>query len=179
MGRFVALLRGINVGGHNKVPMADLRVLAEGLGWSGVATYIQSGNLVFEAAGKAEALETDLEAAIAERFGIEVAVIVRAASRWSGYVAGNPFPAAAEAEPNRLMLCLAKKTPLEDCGAALQEKARDGEAVRLVGETLWIHYPAGAGQTRLSPALIDRLAGSPVTARNYRTALKLEAMLAT
>lgn len=178
MDRFVALLRGINVGGHNKVPMAELRALGEGLGWSGVATYIQSGNLVFEAAGKADALETILEAAIAQRFGIEVAVIVRAARDWSGYVAGNPFPEVAEAEPNRLMLCLAKKAPARDCAAALEGKARDGEAVRLVGEALWIHYPAGAGQSRLSPSLIDRLAGSPVTARNYRTALKLEAMLA-
>lgn len=178
MDRFVALLRGINVGGHNKVSMAELRALAEGLGWSGVATYIQSGNLVFGAAGKADALERVLEAAIADRFGAQVAVLVRTARQWAGHVASNPFPEAAEAEPNRLMLCFAKKTPRADCDAALQERARDGEKVRLVSETLWIHYPAGAGQSRLSPSLIDRLVGSPVTARNYRTALKLEAMLA-
>jgi uncharacterized protein (DUF1697 family) len=177
MDRFVALLRGINVGGHNKVSMADLRAVGEGLGWSDVSTYIQSGNLIFEAAGKADALESTLEAAIAERFGADVTVMVRTARQWAGHVASNPFPEAAEAEPNRLMLCLAKKTPRADCDAALQEKARDGEKVRLVGDTLWIHYPEGAGRSRLSPTLIDRLVGSPVTARNYRTALKLEAML--
>ncbi|HEY1145691.1 MAG TPA: DUF1697 domain-containing protein [Allosphingosinicella sp.] len=178
MDRFVALLRGINVGGHNKVSMADLRAVGEGLGWSDVSTYIQSGNLIFGAAGKVDALESALEAALAERFGVAVAVIARTAPQWAGHVASNPFPEAAEAEPNRLMLCLAKKTPRADCDAALQEKARDGEKVRLVGATLWIHYPARAGQSRLSPSLIDRLVGSPVTARNVRTALKLEAMLA-
>ena len=178
MDRFVALLRGINVGGHNTVPMADLRALGEGLGWSGVATYIQSGNLVFEAADKADALERVLEAAIADRFGTQVAVIVRTARQWASHVASNPFLEAAEAEPNKLMLCLAKKAPRADCEAALQERARDGEEVRLVGDTLWIHYPEGAGRSRLSPSLLDRLVGSPVTARNIRTAQKLEAMLA-
>ena len=78
--RLVALLRGINVGGHNKIPMAGLRDLCAGLCWQDVQTYIQSGNLVFTAAAKPAALETDLERAILDRYGFEISVIARLAA---------------------------------------------------------------------------------------------------
>jgi uncharacterized protein (DUF1697 family) len=178
MGKFVALLRGINVSGRNKVPMAELRSLAAELGWAEVETYIQSGNLVFAAGGKPAAHEAALEQAIEKSFGFAIPVIVRAASAWADYVGGNPFPEEAEREPNRLMLLLAKQKPAEGAAEALQERARDGEQVKRAREALWIHYPGGAGTSRLSPALIDRIAGSPVTARNFRTVLKLGEMLA-
>ena len=177
MGKFVALLRSINVSGKNKVPMAELRTLCEGLGWAEVDTYIQSGNVVFGAAGEAAARETALEEAISAQFGISIPVIARSASQWPAYVSGNPFPQAAEQEPNRLMLCLSKRPPNPDAADLLQERARDGEQVKLVGDALWVHFPGGAGTSRLSPALFDRLAGSPVTSRNWRTVLKLQEML--
>jgi uncharacterized protein (DUF1697 family) len=177
MGKFVALLRAVNVGGR-KLPMAQLREVCAGLGWSGVETYIQSGNAVFEAeAGQAE-LEQALEAALGARFGFEVPVVVRSAAQWAAYPTAIPFPEAAEKEPNRLMLMLSKQPPAAGAAAALQERARDGELVAAAGDAIWIHYPAGAGTSRLSPSLIDRLIGSPATARNFRTVLKLEEMLA-
>jgi uncharacterized protein (DUF1697 family) len=176
MGRFVALLRAVNVGGR-KLPMAELRELAAELGWVGVQTYIQSGNLVFEAEGERGTLERRLEEAIAARFGFEVPTVVRSAAEWPAYAA-TPFPEAAEKEPNRLMLMLSKLPPAPDAAERLQERARDGERVAAAGDAVWIHYPAGAGTSRLSPSLIDRLIGSPATARNYRTVLKLQEMLA-
>ena len=177
MGKFVALLRAVNVGGR-KLPMAQLREVCAGLGWRGVETYIQSGNAVFEAAAGQAELEQQLEAALGARFGFEVPVMVRSATQWAAYPVGNPFPEAAEKEPNRLMLMLSKQPPAAGAAAALQERARDGEHVAAAGDAIWIHYPAGAGTSRLSPSLIDRLIGSPATARNFRTVLKLEEMLA-
>ena len=141
-------------------------------------TYIQSGNVVFMAEAAPAELEAALEAAIQQRFAMTIPVIVRSASGWPAYVAGNPFPEAAAAEPNRLMLMLSKGPPQPDAAAALQERARDGERVAAAGDALWVHFTSGSGTSRLSPALFDRLVGSPVTARNYRTAVKLQELLA-
>jgi uncharacterized protein (DUF1697 family) len=175
MSRFIALLRAVNVGGR-KVPMADLRALCGDLGWKKVATYIQSGNIVFDAKGKPEALECELEAAIAKKFGFDVPVIVRSAAQWGRIVAGNPFARAAEETPNWVLLGLAKQALKPDAAAAIAAKGVAGEKVEAAGEALWFHYPEGVGTSKLTPALIDRAAGSPVTARNWRTVLTLEEM---
>lgn len=176
MGRHVALLRAVNVGGR-KLPMADLRALCAGIGWEDVATYIQSGNVVFSAAGKPAALETQLDKAIAERFGMDVPVIVRTAAQWQRYAPANPFPEAAADEPNRLMLLVSKRTPAAGAERAVQARAAAGEQVRRAGDALWIHFPEGSGTSKLTPALIDRAIGSPATSRNYRTVVKLGEML--
>ena len=111
MSRVVALLRGINVGGHRKVPMADLRELAGEIGFRDVRTYIQSGNLVLAADVGAPDAATQLEGALERRFGFHVDVVARTAVQWARYAAGSPFPEAAEAEPNRVMLLLSKAAP--------------------------------------------------------------------
>jgi uncharacterized protein (DUF1697 family) len=175
MSRFIALLRAVNVGGR-KVPMADLRGLCGDLGWDKVETYIQSGNIVFAAKGKAEALESQLETAIAKCFGFDVPVIVRSAAQWRGIVAANPFAEVAEKSPNWVLLGLAKQALKPDAAAAIAAKGVAGEKVEAAGEALWFHYPEGVGTSKLTPALIDRAAGSPVTARNWRTVLKLQEM---
>ena len=177
MTRFIALLRGINVGGRTTIKMAELRDACTGLGWDRVQTYIASGNVIFEAEGGIAALEEQLETALLARFGIIVPVIVRAGADWPGYAAGNPFPDAAEAEPNRLMMMLSKTPPRADALDELRERARDGERIAQAGQAIWIHYPAGAGTSRLSPTIIDRLIGSPATARNWRTVVKLQGLL--
>lgn len=176
MGRMVALLRAVNVGGR-KLPMAELRALCAELGWADVATYIQSGNVVFTAPGRPAALEKVLEEAIGREFGIDVPVIVRTAAEWAHYPPANPFPKAAEDEPNRLMLLLAKAMPAQGAEEVIQARAVAGERVRRVGDALWFHYPEGAGTSKLTPSMIDRAIGSPATARNYNTVLKLDAML--
>jgi uncharacterized protein (DUF1697 family) len=177
MARFIALLRGINVGGHAKVPMAELRTLCEGLGWQDVRTWIQSGNVVFEATAGAPALEKELEQALSARFGFAPAVIVRCAAAWQACVEDNPFPRESAKEPNRVQLGLAKARPKAGAAEALEARAAAGERVRAAGEALWFHYPSGAGTSKLTPALIDRLVGSPLTARNVRTVLKLGEMV--
>jgi uncharacterized protein (DUF1697 family) len=176
MGLKVALLRAVNVGGR-KLPMAGLRELCAELGWKQVATYIQSGNVVFEAAGGPEALETALERAIEKRFGMRVPVMVRSASQLRTYLDENPFPKAARDAPNWLLLLVAKQPPAKGAEAALTARAMAGEQVGRAGDGLWICYPKGVGTSKLSPVLIDRLVESPATGRNHRTVTKLLEMM--
>jgi uncharacterized protein (DUF1697 family) len=175
--RFVALLRGINVGGTRKLPMAELRALAEELGFEDVATFIQSGNLVFSARGQARSLETRLERALARRFGFEVPTLVRDARAWSALVAANPLPRLAASDPAHMLLALAQEALAPDALAGLRERAQGAERVELAGGALWIHYAEGIARSKLTPALLDRCAGSTVTARNWRTVLELERLL--
>jgi uncharacterized protein (DUF1697 family) len=173
MGRMVALLRAVNVGGR-KVPMAELRALCAELGWADVATYIQSGNVVFTATGRPASLEVELEKAILERFGLDVPVVVRTAAEWAAYPPANPY---SKEPPNRVMLLVSKAQPAEGAEGVIQNRAVAGEQVRRAGDSLWFHYPEGAGTSKLTPALIDRAVGSPATARNFNTVVKLREML--
>lgn len=177
MTQWIALLRGINVGGHKKVPMAELRNLCENLGWQQVQTYIQSGNVVFQSLSDAATLEQELEREILSHFGFDVCLMIRLADQWKAICAGNPFPAASENEPSRVGLGLAKEPITESIAEAILSRAKNSERVKQIGDALWIHYPEGAGQSKITPALLDRLAGSPVTMRNWRTAVKLQQMI--
>ena len=176
MGRMVALLRAVNVGGR-KLPMAQLRTLCADMGWQQVATYIQSGNIVFSAPGAAGAIESALEAAIAREFGLDVPVIVRAAAIWAKLAASNPFAAAARDAPNHLQLLVSKRPQDQDAAARLMARAQAGEQVEAVSGGLWFHFPEGVARSKLTPSLIDKACGSPSTGRNYRTVRKLEEML--
>lgn len=176
---FVALLRGINVGGNKRVPMAALRSLAEGLGWQRVATFIQSGNLVFVSDGSRAALEEDLERALARHFGFSVEVIVRGGAAWRRYVAGTPFPDAQAARPQHVLLGLSKRPPSPEAAERLRAYCKAGERVEIAGDAIWIDFAAGVGKSKLSPAVLDRAVGSTVTARNWTTVQALATLLKT
>lgn len=177
MSGSIALLRGINVGGNNKVPMARLCALCDELGWRDVRHYIQSGNIVFTAAGKTAAHEAALEQAIRAEFGFDIPVIVRSGARWDDYIHANPFPEASTTEPNRVMLGLSKRPPERNAAESLRERAMHGERIETVGDALWIHFQAGQGKSKLAPALVDRLVGSCVTMRNWNTVMKLATLV--
>jgi uncharacterized protein (DUF1697 family) len=178
MAGMVALLRAVNVGGR-KLPMSGLRALCAELGWRDVATYIQSGNVVFAADGSTEAIEAELERAIAGEFGLAVPVVVRTAPQWAKLAASNPFAKAAREEPNRLLLLVSKQPPHADAADKLMERAQAGELVKAVSGGLWFHFPEGIARSKLTPTVIDKACGSPATARNYRTVVKLKEMLET
>lgn len=150
MGRGVALLRAVNVGGR-KLPMAELRDLCGEAGLEQVATYIQSGNVIFSSKRKPAAVEKQLEQAIEQRFGLKVPVIVRTAADWAAYPKSNPFPAAARDAPNRLMLLVSKEVPKAGAETAIQARAAAGEQVKRTGNVLWIHFPEGSGTSKLTP----------------------------
>ncbi|HUF51767.1 MAG TPA: DUF1697 domain-containing protein [Longimicrobiales bacterium] len=170
---FVCLIRGINVGGRNVVPMAELRSVCTDLGWTGVQSYIQSGNLILYARAAPVTLEAELERGIERHFGLSVAVIVRRAEEWQTCIESNPFEESSRREPSLVMLALSKLPPEADAEGRLRERATSGERIVRVGDALWIHYPGGAGRSKLSPGLVDRLVGSPVTTRNWRTVLRI------
>lgn len=182
MPRYLALLRGINVGGRNKVAMADLRRIAGELGFTDVATYIQSGNLLFTsgddgAAGHAVALERN----IAEQLGVRPAVVVISAAELARTVADNPF---ADETNGRLLHAVFRDN---EPGAA--ELARIAEAVArvrangstddavVVGRTLYVHTPGGFGRSELAVRLVSQGGRTAGTARNWITVTRLMEML--
>lgn len=172
---FVALLRGINVGGNRKLPMAELRELAAGLGWTDARTHVQSGNLVFGAAGAPAALETALEAAIEARFRFAVPVVVRTGTSFRGCA---PPAAFAAAPPNLLHLALAKGPVRSAVVKDLAPYCKAGERVAVVGDAIWIDFAGGVAGSKLTSAVLDRVFGSTVTARNWKSVQAIAAMLA-
>lgn len=175
--KYIALLRGINVGGHNKIPMAELRSLCAQNGLDNTESYIQSGNLVFTSSLTSLEVENVLEQAINQHFGFSIPVIVRAAKDWSSIIVRNPFPEASEKEPNMVMLGLSKSIPSTDTRLNLLDYAKFNECVELLDNHLWIHFPEGSGRSKITPAVLDRIAASMVTMRNWRTVQKINAML--
>ncbi len=178
MTRMVALLRAVNVGGTRKVPMADLREILTAEGFADVATYIQSGNVVLSSGLGAAATAAAFEAAFARRFGFEAPVVLRTAAEWASYAGDGPFTEAKRDRPNLVHLCLAAGPMKPGAVEAVRAKAAAGEQVEAAGDALWIDYPHGAGTSKITPAVLDRAAGAPVTSRNWNTVRKLQEMLA-
>ena len=182
MPRYLALLRGINVGGHNKVAMSDLRDLAAGLGHAEVATYIQSGNLVFSTAETDQAKLADaLEREITARLGVRPAVVVVSAAELAQVIADNPFP--AEANP-RCLHAVFRRDTMDAAGIAFVvaavERAREAgsnDDAAVVGRTLFLHTPDGLGRSELAAQLLSSRAQPMGTARNWATVTRLMAML--
>ena len=165
MGAMIALLQGINVGGHRKVPMAELRALAEEIGLEAPRTYVASGNLVFASKDKPAVLEEKLEGAIASRFGFSVPVIVRTADQWAKAAEANPFAAESRETP-ALVHLVSGKEPSDDASVeALRAKAGPNEKVERVGGDLWIWFGDGAGRSRIGAGPRKGI----WTSRNWRT----------
>jgi uncharacterized protein (DUF1697 family) len=177
MRKHVALLRAVNVGGRTSLAMAELRKVAEGLGYGEVTTLLQSGNLVFDAKGKADALERALEAALKRHLGFETDFMVRGAREWDAIIAANPFPDEAESDPGHLLVMLLKDRVTAKAVQALQESVKGREVVRPGGRELYITYPDGIGRSKLTGAVIERKLGTRGTGRNWNTVSKLGALL--
>ncbi len=171
---YVALLRGVNVGGNNKVPKGPLEELCAAIGWTEVRTHLQTGNIVFSASGDADTLEKRLEQAIHERFGFPITVVIRDAARFKTYVAQVPFAAQTVADPSHVLLYFTKLPPRADAAKVITSLARAEEAVVAAGGVLWIYFPNGIGSSKLSPAVIDRAVGSTATGRNWNTVSKIQ-----
>src|SRR5262249_7280292 len=184
MPTHVALLRGINVGGNNKVAMADLRDVVASLGHTGVSTYIQSGNVLFTArkgAAQASALAAELERAIEQAFGLRLRVVVLSRAELAQVVGDNPY--RAEPNPKYVHVMFFPTEPgqqvRESVAAAEQQAAAKGggEEAAVVGRSLFLHTPDGYGRSELAVRLAR--AGGPAsagTARNWATVTKLMAL---
>lgn len=180
MTTYIALLCAVNVGGTGKLPMSQLRATLEGLGYRNVATYIQSGNAVFDAGGAAATVAKALSAALEKQAGAPVGVIVRTHEELGRVIAGNPFAEEAAAEGARVHVGFLSCAAVEGATAGLDRIVAQYPARRdrysLAGDTLYLHFPDGAGESKFTTRALERILGARATARNWNTVLKLHAM---
>jgi uncharacterized protein (DUF1697 family) len=176
-GSYVALLRGVNVGGKNLLPMKELAVLCREVGCEDVRTYIQSGNVLFRArSGEAEEVAVRVRDEILARFGIRSPVVVRSAGEMRRVLQGNPFIAAGAPEDALYVLFLADE-PSAERVASLDPKRSAVDAFAVVGREVYLHLPGGAANTKLTNAYFDGRLATVSTGRNWRTVKTLTEML--
>ncbi len=173
MNRYIVLLRGINVGGKNKLLMAELRASLEGAGFSDVVTYIQSGNVAMSG----PSCDAEQITAIIERdFDLRIPVVVRTAEQLRATIDNNPFP-EVEDEPKRLLVFFcADDVPAGAVDGFDMEPHAPDRLAAGAGE-LYVAYHAAASQSKLTNSVLDKLVGGVTTARNWRTVLKLAEMV--
>ncbi|MGY1640265.1 DUF1697 domain-containing protein [Geodermatophilus sp. SYSU D00703] len=168
--RYVVLLRGINLGRARQMGMAELREALTARGHEGVRTHLRSGNVVLDSPLPADELAADVEAALRERFGFEVPVVVRTGSEVADLVAADPLGAVAT-DPARYLVTFLPRPPDPDRVAALPPADR-GE-YRVTGRELLLWLPDGIANTPLASWRWDALLGVPGTSRNWNTVRKL------
>jgi uncharacterized protein (DUF1697 family) len=174
---YIGLLRAVNLPGHNKVGMADLRELLADLGMRDARSLLQSGNLVFGSNVRTStAVERLLEDGAAKRLGLETDFFVRSADDWRAIVSGNPFPREAVRDPGHLLVMFLKGVADREGVAVLQGAITGREVVRAGGRHVYVVYPDGVGRSRLTSALLERKLGTRSTGRNWNTVLKLGAL---
>ena len=165
----VILLRGVNVGGNNRVPMADFKALLEGVGGQDVRTYIQSGNAVLRlGAGSVKGLGPAVEAALKKKLGISVPVIVRSGPELAAAMKGHPYVKAGD-DAKTLHVGFLAAAPSPAIIKALDPPTGLGEAVTVVGAHAYLRYAQGVGKSKLTNAWFDRKLGTVMTVRNWAT----------
>jgi len=173
----IALLRGVNVGGRNKLPMADLTAIFADLGCADVRTYIQSGNVVFTAPPDlADEIPARVTAAIEERVGLKVPVVLRTVVEWRDAARANPF-LAEELNPKTLAVAFLAEVPDPARVDDLDPDRSPPDRFWVHGCEIYLHLPNGAARTRLTNAYLDSTLATTSTARNLRTVDKLLEMV--
>jgi uncharacterized protein (DUF1697 family) len=175
--RRVALLRGINLGGNRVIPMARLREVAQGLGWTDVATHLQSGNLLFRADGADAEVATALSDALVGEFGVAVDVVIRTGRQLRELLDAHPF---ADGDPSRAVIACCDRDVGELAPRRLADLASGRERVQVAatGTDIYADFPDGQAASRLAAGLVASLRPATGTARNLRTMGKLAELLA-
>ena len=172
MNTYIALFRGINVGGHHKLPMRELVEILTGLDMHNIETYIQTGNVVFESQETNVALLTDsIPAAIRKSHGFAPSVILLGVAEFEKAIAANPYPDAVS-EPKTLHLYFLESEPNNPDLEKLEDLKLNNEEFTLVGKVFYLHAPDGIGRSKLA-GQVENALGVAVTARNWRTVEKL------
>jgi uncharacterized protein (DUF1697 family) len=172
MPRFVVLLRGVNVGKGNRLPMADFRKLLEGLGYEAVTTLLNSGNAAFSSPGRSAARHAaGISAAIGQRFGFTVLTIVKAAAEIAAIVKASPIAPPDDGHSRFFVAFAPDKAGLQGL-RALQPLANGPEKLVITDDAAYVHCPDGLLKSKLGEALLGK-GGRGVTTRNWATVLKL------
>ena len=172
MKTWIALLRGINVGGRNRLPMQSLSQILESAGCEQVTTYIQSGNVVFN--GNVDSVDRfgdEIGQAIMEEHGFCPAVRLITADYLSGAIASNPYPEAVS-DPKSLHLSFLECPPRDELVSEARRLLSESESFKVIGSLLYLHAPEGIGRSRFANR-VDKALQMKTTGRNWRTVMKL------
>lgn len=171
MRTYIALLRGINVGGHKKVQMAELRALLTKYGFSDVKTYIQSGNVIFQSSkNDIKILESKIKQSILDHFGFEVSVLVRTREQLSKIFDDCPFPKEKKVNSYFAML---SHIPNKDSVIEAKEKTYENEEYEIINDCLYFYCAKGYGNAKFSLNYFEKKLQVSATSRNYKTMVKL------
>jgi len=174
---YVAMLRGINVGGNKSIKMDKLRASLEALGLEQVKTYIQSGNVVFKAAKVTPAaISTKIEASIPKTFGFQVSVITRTADEINEAIAGNPFLKQPGIDPEKLHIAFLSEAPAPAALKKLAGLTVAPDQSRCLGKELYLYFPNGVSGSSLWRHPLDRVLSVITTTRNWKTVNTLHQM---
>jgi uncharacterized protein (DUF1697 family) len=172
---YIAMLRGINVGGHAKVAMADLRAVFAEMGFDDVQSYIQSGNVVFRATAAAATLQPTIERGLDAAFGHGIKVVIRTHAQLVAVVGRNPL-AGGGRDPSKLHVTFLASKPASSRLTGLDTGAFLPDEFRVAGREVYVHCPGGYGRTKLNNAFFERALGVVATTRTLNTATALVAM---
>jgi uncharacterized protein (DUF1697 family) len=173
MNTFVALLRGINVGGKTLIKMPELKSLLAEMGFEDVTTYIQSGNVVFKSStGDPGKLAAAIEERIAETFGLDVTVLIRTPAELTEIAIHNPFE-GREADVTKLHVVFLGDRPASNAVAELDPDRSPPDEFAVRGREIYLHLPNGAGRSKLTVDYFEKRLGLRATARNWKTLTKL------
>ena len=172
MARQVALLRGVNVGSHNRIPMSALRDRLGDAGFDDVATYLQSGNVVLASTLKPAELEAECRRVIADAFGLDVDVLVRTRAQLAAIVRKNPLRAVAT-DAKRYQVTFLPKRPRPEVVRKLETLAAGGEELVVSGRELYAWHPNGIGRSKLAARIAGKDLGVVATSRNWATVTTL------
>jgi len=171
MNTHIVLLKGINVGGHKKVPMAELRELLTKSGFENVKTYIQSGNVILESSKRSlKKIEETIKKAILDYFGFEVSVLVKTRKDLDRIFDNSPFP---EEEKRKSYFIMLHDTPDSELVKVASEKVYEGEEYKIINDCIYYYSAKGFGQSKFNANFFERKLNTFATARNYNTMVKL------
>lgn len=179
MKTYISMLRGINVGGHKQIKMEDLRAMYQALGFENVASYVQSGNVVFDSAvAEPAVLAARIEAQIATTLGHDVVVFIRDADDFQRIIAANPFAARQDVNPARLMVAFLNEplaaAAIEALALVVPDESSDEFVV--AGKEIYLYFPDGSGRSKLAAAISGKKLRTPSTTRNWNTVSALAEM---
>jgi uncharacterized protein (DUF1697 family) len=173
---YISLLRGINVGGHRKIKMADLREVYLDAGMTNVSTYIQSGNVVFIYDDEVSTLQQALQDAIAAKFGFEVNVLLRTGAAWSAVATSHPFADVPDFEEKKLYVTALATAPIDP--TPIPADTIGDERYQLSGDVVYLYCTNGRGKTKLANDMLERHYSQRATTRNWKTTQKLAELAA-
>jgi uncharacterized protein (DUF1697 family) len=171
---FISMLRGINLGRHNRIKMDAVRAMYESLALRDPQTYVQSGNVIFRTSEPdAATLAKTIQNGIEKAFGIRSAVILRTVPELRDVIARNPFATRTEIDPSKFLVNFLASDPGQEVQTRVNQIKTDSEELRMDGRELYIYFPNGMARPKLSLATLGKILNTPATGRNWNSVTKM------